>query len=162
MEDNSNTVMAPPGCHRARALDARHASDSHWPPTLHMVIYKFQRYSLKSCHPLLIPPSPKACSAPPTAARVSLFSSLHPHNTLPGPGSQSTEKCCSCTGAGLQPCDGPTRTGSAGRGGEGGSPRLREAARFRPGGPLRRPGALTLKEACCSMCRSSCGFWAAV
>lgn len=161
MEDNSNIVMVPPGCHRALALDALcHASNSHWLPTLHMVIYKFQRYSLKSCHPLLIPPSPKACSIPPTAARVSLFSSLHPHNTLPGPGSQSTEKCYTCTGVGLQPCDGPTCTGSAGRGGEGGSPRLRSGAL--PTWRSVPPGALTLKEACCSMCRSSCGFWAAV
>ena len=56
MEDNSNIVTVPPGYHRALALDAlRHASNSHWLPTLHMAMYKFQRYSLKSCHPLLIP-----------------------------------------------------------------------------------------------------------
>ena len=53
----------PLGCHRAPALGALlHASVSHWPSVLHMVIYMFQCYSLKSSHPLLLPLSPKVCS----------------------------------------------------------------------------------------------------
>ena len=52
----------PPGCHRAQGLGARcHTSDLHWSSVLHMVMYMFQRYSLKSSHPLLLPLSPKAC-----------------------------------------------------------------------------------------------------
>ena len=52
----------PPGCHRAQGLGALcHTSDLHWSSVLHMVMYMFQRYSLKSSHPLLLPLSPKAC-----------------------------------------------------------------------------------------------------
>ena len=37
-------------------------SNSHWFSILHMVMYIFQSYSLKSSHPLLLPLSPKVCS----------------------------------------------------------------------------------------------------
>ena len=37
-------------------------SNSHWLSILHMVMYIFQSYSLKSSHPLLLPLSPKICS----------------------------------------------------------------------------------------------------
>ena len=53
----------PPGCQRALALGALyHTSNSHWLSVLHMVIYMFQCYSLKSSYPLLLPLSPKFCS----------------------------------------------------------------------------------------------------
>ena len=43
----------PLGCHRAPALDFLcHAANSHWLSILHMVMYMFQYYSLKSSHPL--------------------------------------------------------------------------------------------------------------
>ena len=46
---------------RAPALGALlHASNSHWLSILHMVMYMFQCYSLKSSHPLLLL-SPKVC-----------------------------------------------------------------------------------------------------
>ena len=52
----------PPGCHRAPALGSlRHISKSHWLSLLHMVMYMFQCYSLKSSHPLLLL-CPKVCS----------------------------------------------------------------------------------------------------
>ena len=48
---------------RALALSALfHASNLHWSSSLHMVMYMFQCYSLKSSHPLLLSQSPKACS----------------------------------------------------------------------------------------------------
>ena len=52
-----------PGCQRVPALGSpHHMSNSHWLSILHLVIYMFQRYSLKSSHPLLLPLSPKVCS----------------------------------------------------------------------------------------------------
>ena len=39
-----------------------HASSLDWSSVSHMVIYMFQRYSLKSSHPRLLPQSPKVCS----------------------------------------------------------------------------------------------------
>ena len=52
--------LIPSGCHRALALRAmHHTSNSHWLSILHMVMYMFQCYSLKSSHPLLLPLSPK-------------------------------------------------------------------------------------------------------
>ena len=63
----------PLGCPRALALGALlHASNLHWSSILHMVIYMFQCYSLKSSHPHLLPLSPKVCSL----CLVS-FSTLH-------------------------------------------------------------------------------------
>ena len=49
---------------RALALGALlHASNLHWSPILHMAIYMFQFYSLKSSsHPHLLPQSPKVSS----------------------------------------------------------------------------------------------------
>jgi len=52
----------PLGCPRALAVSALlHASNLHWSSILHMVIYMFQCYSLKSSHPRLLPHSPKVC-----------------------------------------------------------------------------------------------------
>ena len=46
----------PPGCHRAPALSClHHTLNSDRLSLLHMVIYMFQWYSLKSSHPLLLP-----------------------------------------------------------------------------------------------------------
>ena len=39
-----------------------HVSNFHWSSILHMVMYMFQCYSLKSPHPCLLPLSPKVCS----------------------------------------------------------------------------------------------------
>ena len=39
-----------------------HASNLDWRSISHMIIYMFQRYSLKSSHSRLLPQSPKACS----------------------------------------------------------------------------------------------------
>ena len=39
-----------------------HASNLHWSSILHMVIYVFQCYSLKTSHPCLLPQSTKVCS----------------------------------------------------------------------------------------------------
>ena len=51
------------GCPRAPALGALlKALILHWSSILHMVIYMFQWYSLKSSHPHLLPQSPKVCS----------------------------------------------------------------------------------------------------
>ena len=53
----------PLGCPRAAALGALlHAPNLHWSSILHMVIYGFQFYSLKSPRPHLLPLSPKVCS----------------------------------------------------------------------------------------------------
>ena len=53
----------PPSFHGAPTLCALyHISNSHWLSILHMVIYMFQCYSLKSPHPLLLPLSPKVSS----------------------------------------------------------------------------------------------------
>ena len=53
----------PLGCPTALALSALlHASNLHWSFILHMVVYMFQCYSLKSSHPGLLPHSPKVCS----------------------------------------------------------------------------------------------------
>ena len=50
-------------CPRAPALSTLlHALNLHWSSILHMVIYMFQCYSLKSSHPHLLPQSPKVCS----------------------------------------------------------------------------------------------------
>ena len=50
----------PLDCSRAFALGALlHASNWHWSSILHMVMYMFQYYSLKSSHPRLFPLSPK-------------------------------------------------------------------------------------------------------
>ena len=51
----------PLGCPRAPALSAL-LQASNWSSVLHMVMYMFQCYSLKSSHPLLFPLSPKVCS----------------------------------------------------------------------------------------------------
>ena len=49
----------PLGCPRAPALSALlHALNLHWSSVLHMVIYMFECYSLKSSHPHLLPQSP--------------------------------------------------------------------------------------------------------
>ena len=57
------TYPIPLGCPRAPALGALLcASNLHWSSILHMVIYMFHCYSLKSSHPHLLPLSPKACS----------------------------------------------------------------------------------------------------
>ena len=59
----SNNLSVPLGCSRAPALSALlRASNLHWSSVLHMVIYVFQRYSLKSSHPRLLPHSPEVCS----------------------------------------------------------------------------------------------------
>ena len=51
----------PLGCPRAPALSALlNASNLHWSSILHMVIYMFRCYSVKSSH--LLPHSPKVCS----------------------------------------------------------------------------------------------------
>ena len=53
----------PLGCHRTLALGALlHALNSHWISVLHMVMYMFPCYYLKSFHPLLLKLSPKVCS----------------------------------------------------------------------------------------------------
>ena len=53
----------PLSCPRAPALRALpHASNLHWSFILHMLIYMFQCYPLKSFHPRLLPRSPKDCS----------------------------------------------------------------------------------------------------
>ena len=53
----------PLSCPIAQALSALlHSSNLHWSFILHMVIYMFQHYSLKSSHPPLVPHSPKVCS----------------------------------------------------------------------------------------------------
>ena len=53
----------PQGCPRAPALGALlHVLNWHWPSTLHMVMYMFQCYSLKSFHPCLLQLSLKVCS----------------------------------------------------------------------------------------------------
>ena len=53
----------PLGYPRAPALGALlHASNLHWSSVLHMVIYMFQCYSLKSSLPRLLPHNPKVCS----------------------------------------------------------------------------------------------------
>ena len=53
----------PLGCHRAPALRALlQAMNLLWSSILHMVIYMFQCYSLKSSLPHLLPYSPKVCS----------------------------------------------------------------------------------------------------
>ena len=51
----------PPSCPSAPALSALlHALNLHWSSILHMVIYVFQCYSLKSSHSPLLPQSPKS------------------------------------------------------------------------------------------------------
>ena len=53
----------PLGCPRASALSALlHTLNSHSSSILHLVIYMFQCYSLKSSHSHLLPHSPKVCS----------------------------------------------------------------------------------------------------
>ena len=53
----------PLGCSRAPALSVLlHASNLHWSSILHMVIYMFQCYSLKSSHPHFLLHSPTVCS----------------------------------------------------------------------------------------------------
>ena len=39
-----------------------HALNLHWSSILHMIIYMFKCYSLKSSHPFFLPQSPKVCS----------------------------------------------------------------------------------------------------
>ena len=39
-----------------------HSSNLHWSFILHMIVYMFQCYSLKSSHPCLLSQSPKVCS----------------------------------------------------------------------------------------------------
>ena len=53
----------PSGLSRSTSLGALlHASNLQWSSVLHMVIYMFQCYSLKSSHPCLLPLSPKVSS----------------------------------------------------------------------------------------------------
>ena len=53
----------PLGCCRSPALGAvLHVLNLYRSSTLHMEIYMFQCYSLKSSHPHLLPQSPKVCS----------------------------------------------------------------------------------------------------
>ena len=53
----------PLGCPRALALGALlYAPNLHWSSVLHMIIYMFQWYSLKSSHPHLLQLSQKVCS----------------------------------------------------------------------------------------------------
>ena len=53
----------PLGCPSALALSALfQAWKLDWSYVLHMIIYVFQCYSLKSSHPRLLPQSPKVCS----------------------------------------------------------------------------------------------------
>ena len=53
----------PLGCPRAPALGALlHALNLHWSSLLHMVMYMFHCYSLKSSHPRLLSLSWKVCS----------------------------------------------------------------------------------------------------
>ena len=55
----------PLSCPRALTLGALlHASNLHWSSILHMVIYVFQWYSLKSSHCCLLLLCPKDCSLP--------------------------------------------------------------------------------------------------
>ena len=50
----------PLGCSRGLVLGALfHALNLHCLPILHIVMYMFQCYSLKSSHPLILPLSPK-------------------------------------------------------------------------------------------------------
>ena len=57
---DAHVFPIPLGCPRAPALSALfHALNLHWSSILHMVIYMFQCYSLKSSHPCLLPHSPK-------------------------------------------------------------------------------------------------------
>ena len=53
----------PQGCPSAPALNTlSHASNLDWQSISHMVIYKFQCYSVKSPHPRLLPQTLKVCS----------------------------------------------------------------------------------------------------
>ena len=53
----------PQACPSKLTLSAlSHASNLNWWSISHMVIYMFQCYSLKSCHPCLLPQNPKFCS----------------------------------------------------------------------------------------------------
>ena len=52
----------PLGCPRVPLGALLYASDLHWSSVLHMVIYMFQCYYLKTSHPCLLPQSPKVCS----------------------------------------------------------------------------------------------------
>ena len=53
----------PQGLPSAPALSTlSHASSLDWWSILHIIIYMFQCYSLKSSHPHLLPQSPKVCS----------------------------------------------------------------------------------------------------
>ena len=53
------------GCPRALAFCALlHAYDLHWSSILHMIIYMFQCYSLKSSHPCLLPFTSVSLSLP--------------------------------------------------------------------------------------------------
>ena len=53
----------PLGCPSALALSALfHALNLDWSSVSHMVVYMFQRYSLRSSHLHLFPQSPKVCS----------------------------------------------------------------------------------------------------
>ena len=53
----------PPGLSQSTSFGALlHVSNLHWSSVLHMVMYMFQCYSLKSSHPRLLPLSPKVCS----------------------------------------------------------------------------------------------------
>jgi len=55
-------LPTPSCCHRALA-SPHHALNSHWLSILHMVIYMFQCYSLKTSHPLLPLLCPEVCSS---------------------------------------------------------------------------------------------------
>ena len=53
----------PLGCHQVLVLGALlHAPNLHWSYILHMVMYMYQCYSLKSSHACLLPLNPKVCS----------------------------------------------------------------------------------------------------
>ena len=56
----------PPGLSQSTSFGALlHVSNLHWSSVLHMVMYMFQCYSLKSPHSCLLPLSPKVCSLHP-------------------------------------------------------------------------------------------------
>ena len=58
-----STHLIPLGCSNAPALSALfHASNMYRSSILHMIIYMFRCYSLKSSHARLLPQSPKICS----------------------------------------------------------------------------------------------------
>ena len=61
---SSWTLLIPLGCPRAPALGPLlHASNWHWSSILHMAMYMFWCYSVKSSYIVLLPLSLKVCSS---------------------------------------------------------------------------------------------------